>query len=303
MSLLNVTKLANDYNIPIFTSGKNVSSGWVNFRCPYPKCSDTSNHLGYNLAKDYFRCWKCGWHGQIETLCLLLRLDKPTVISLIYQYGGQINYRKVEKEIVVKTKAFQFPSNAESLSKSHKRYLKDRKFDPNYLSKTWGILGTGPVSHLDGIKFNRRIIVPITWDGKVVSFTARDITNRHPLRYIACPKPREIVHHKNILYGRQQDWSKDVIVVEGVTDVFRLGTRAVATFGIEYTRPQIRIMAKNFRRVFVLYDDEPQAQDKAAKLVAELKFYGIFAKQITIVGDPGGMDQSEADVLIKELLG
>lgn len=299
---MDIIKLLSSYNIPFYTEGKNVSRGWVNLRCPYPTCNDTSNHLGYNLTKNYFKCWKCGFHTTIETLQLILKLDKSSVIDAIKRFGGTIKYKGAEKDLVVKTKAFKLPTNSEPLQRMHTNYLKHRKFDLKYLQNIWQIVGTGPVSHLDGINFSRRVIAPIIWNGKTVSFTARDVTGKHMLRYISCPKPREIIHHKNILYGYQQDWQQEGICVEGITDVWRLGTRAFATFGIEYTPHQVHEMTRYFKRIFVIYDDEIQAQAKADKLVAELNFRGIFSKKITIVGDPGNLPQKEADYLVKQIL-
>ena len=43
--------------------------GWIQVCCPF--CGDGNFHLGYNVSKGYFNCYRCGSHGLIETLALI----------------------------------------------------------------------------------------------------------------------------------------------------------------------------------------------------------------------------------------
>jgi DNA primase len=89
-------------------------------------------------------------------------------------------------------------------------------------------------------------------------------------------------------------------VCEGITDCWRFKPEnSVAVFGIEFKSNQVRQLKKLFKRVFVAFDDEPQAVSKAEKLVMELRFRGIESERIPIIGDPGGLEQSEADAIVK----
>ena len=296
---MNITKLYEDHNIPHATEGeKNNQSGWINITCPF--CDDQSNHLGYNISSDYYHCWRCGSHPVQKTIARLLHMSEKEAKVVIKQYGGK-TYTK-EPEVTIRTKSHKFPSGVGMMKSNHRKYLKKRGFDPDELERDWTLFGTGPVSLLDGVDYKHRIMVPIYWNGQQVSFQARDISDRHNLKYMACPKDRELVHHKHILYGRQEMWRDVGICVEGVTDVWRFGNQAFCTFGIEYTQRQIREMAKAFKRIFVVFDDEPQAVRQANKLVNELKFRGLAAERIEIFGDPGDMSQVDANYLIKTLV-
>ena len=296
---MNILQLYEDFNIPHATEGqKNSQPGWINITCPF--CDDHSNHLGYNLTGDYYHCWRCGSHSVKQTIAKLLNVNQQEAQKIIKQYGGK-TYSK-EPTVRIRSKAHKFPSGVGMMKSNHKRYLERRGFDPDRLEEEWNLFGTGPVSLLDGIDYKHRIMVPIYWGGEQVTFQARDITDRHKLKYMACPKDRELVHHKDILYGQQEAWGDTGICVEGVTDVWRLGINAFCTFGIEYTNKQIREITKAFRRVYVIFDDERQAVRQAVKLVNELKFRGIDAWRISIQGDPGSMKQENADHLIKTLL-
>jgi hypothetical protein len=81
-----------------------------------------------------------------------------------------------------------------------------------------------------------------------------------------------------------------------------MGTSSFAVSGIKYTNQQIREIVRVFKRVAIMFDNDPQAKLQATKIVAELRFRGVDAFRVDIKGDPGSMDQKEADYLVKQLL-
>ena len=198
-------------------------------------------------------------------------------------------------------RAFRFPSGTGPMHWIHKGYLESRRFDAERLEREWGLMGTGPVALLDNRDYKWRIIAPVRWEGRVVTFQGRSISDKADPRYKACPKDRELILHQDILYGKETEWGEVGICVEGITDVWRFGLSAFAVFGIDYRRAQVRAIAKRFRRVAVVFDDDPQAVVRAKKLVAELQFRGVTAWHVPIVGDPGGMRQDDADHLVREI--
>ncbi len=299
-----ILQLYQDYNVDHRTEGhKHCRPGWVNTPCPF--CISEPGHEGYHLGATLdgstFYCWRCGWHPPVKAIAALLRVRENDARTLMYQYLGMVSHRVINTP-KVRTKAHKHPSNTTEMQKCHKRYLEGRGFDPDKLEQEWGLLGTGPVSLLDRINYSFRILAPILWQGKEVTFQTRDITERHPMRYLACPEDREIMKHKHILYGRQEKWRDTGICVEGITDVWRFGDQSFATYGIKFTPAQLRLIAGTFKRVFIVYDDEPQAQAQAKEMQDDLLFRGVEAKRITIQGDPGGMSQNEADYLVKQLI-
>lgn len=298
---MDILQLYKDYGVPHETEGhKHCRPGWVNTACPF--CTGNPGlHLGATLDGRSFVCWRCGFKPVRKALAKLLGISEDQVRQVILKYGG-VPAKAKEIKRRVRKKAHTLPSGCVPMAKRHRAYLEKRNFDPDRLERDWGLVGTGPISLLDGIDYKHRIIAPITWDGQQVSFQGRDITGKHKLKYLACPEERELVRHKDILYGRQQDWVSVGICVEGITDVWRLGGRSFATFGIKFTNRQRRLIAKTFDQVFIIFDDEPQAQAQAAILKADLEFLNVPATIVKVEGDPGGMDQGEADYLVKQLL-
>jgi DNA primase len=146
-----------------------------------------------------------------------------------------------------------------------------------------------------------RIIIPILQRGKLASFQGRDYTGRSDLRYKTCEKEKEVVCHKHLLYNADAIPGEDVVVVEGVTDVWRLGPGSVATFGTGFTQEQVMILA-GYRRVFLLYDGEEAATRRADKLAHAISGLGAEVELVTLDGgDPAEMSQDDADYMMLEL--
>ena len=250
-------------------------------------------------------CWRCGTHPVRKVLSYLLNVSEDKISVILKPYKGD-HYRKKIEEPVISIHPLKYPKPSGELMPNGKKYLERRGFDPDKLEREWKLGQTGPVSFLDKISYNHRILIPIHWDGRMVSFQGRDITDKSELKYLACPKKRERRHHKDIVYGKSWGWKDllgSIIVVEGVTDVWRLGVNSVATFGIEFKMSQVLEMASLWERFFIVFDDEPQAQKQAKVLAVKLKALGKQAFIETIQGDPGGMKQDDADHFVRQLLG
>jgi hypothetical protein len=299
---MSIVDLYNAFGVVYQTEGhKHCRPGWANTECPFCQ-GNKGYHLGCNINSGYFYCWRCGWKAPGKAIAKLLAVQESKAQQLIREYKVRSGHRKsISTDRKIQFKPFKIPSNCHSMSQLHRRYLEGRGFDPDKLEAEWGLLGTGPVSFLDGIDYRHRIVAPIIWEGSQVSFQARDATGKSNMRYLACPKAREFILHQRILYGK--DWNKDIgICVEGITDVWRLGPAAFAIFGIEFTPSQVRWMGKLFKRIIILFDDDPQAVRQGKILQAELEFRGVEVRQESIEGDPGGMKQDEANHLVREVL-
>lgn len=284
-----------DNAVPFITEGhKHCRPGWVNIECPF--CTGNPGwHLSYNLTENYFTCWRCGYHTIPEVIMKLSNVKYPVAKEIIKTYGGKTRQRKKRTAFRVKHKLFKLPSLTLPITNQHKTYLKRRNFNSDKIETIWGVKGTGPISMLDGINYSHRLLIPIYWDGEIISFTSRDITGKAQEKYKSCPKIREKIEHKHILYGIQSTWQSGIgICVEGPTDVWRMGEQTFGTFGIKYTQQQVRTIAKHFKKVGIFYDNEPQAQAQAKKLAKDLNFRGVLTANFTMDSDPGSLSDEQA---------
>lgn len=290
-------ELLDRYKIKYQDRGsKHCRQGWVNMVCPF--CvGNPGLHLGMHIASGTFNCWRCGFHPTTSVVCALLNIDKQTARTLINKYG-RVSYKSIPTP-EIRIKPFRLPTAVTSLTQPHKKYLESRGFDPEYIEKTWELKSTSPTSILDKAEYKYRILAPVYWENRMVSFQARDVTGKSKLKYKACTKEREHIHHKHILYGKPEKLGGTGIIVEGITDVWRLGESSFALFGIGFTTKQILILYKTFEKVFIVFDEDPQALQKGKELTWELRGLGMKAEQIIIPGDPGSMVQEEANELVK----
>ena len=299
---MDIIQLYQDHGVPHAEEGhKHCRPGWVNVACPY--CTGNPGlHLGYHKAANYFFCWRCGWHSTKQTISKLINIPVDEIKTILRRYGGSLRTSGQAIITIKDRKPHTLPSNTQPLIRSHKSYLLSRGFNPDRLEREWGLLSTGPIAKLDKADYKHRIIAPIFWNGEQVSFQGRDFTDKAKPKYKACPQDRELVQHQHILYGKQDEWGKVGICVEGITDVWRFGFNSFATFGIEYTLQQVKEMARHFKFIAIAYDDDPQAIEKAYELIKELEFRDVMAWRVPIVGDPAAMSQPDADELVKSIL-
>lgn len=297
---MDIENLYRDYNIQTASSSdKHYREGWLNCKCPF--CSGHEGfHLGFHLQDEYFVCWRCGSHPQKITFSAVLGVGIRDVGAILQKYSFVLRSPRKTPKVILKP--FHLPSGIEEIfPQRHRMYLEKRGFDPDKIISKWGIKATGVYSKLENINYRHRIIIPYVWGGEIVTFQGRDITGKHPLKYLACPEIREKRNIKTIVYGNSKEWGDLGIGVEGVTDVWRLGGLAVGLSGIKYKSRQVREIAKIFKRFVVIFDPEPQAQVQADKLVADLRFRGVDAFKQVLGSDPADMNQADADALIRQL--
>lgn len=297
---MKIIELLQDYNIDFVTEGhRHARPGWVNIICPF--CSGNPGyHLGFNQDDEYFYCWRCGWHSNSEAIAGILPTTIKKSKEIIKQYEG-VNKTSHTSTTKVNINPLKMPSGTFEPELRHKKYLRSRGFNPKKTINEFGLLATGPIATLDETDYKFRIIAPFYWNGGLVSFQARDITGKSDKRYLACPKQREVYHHKHILYGNQERWGRKIMIVEGITDVWALGAEhAAATLGIEYTWQQVSIIAKYFDSVCIAYDNDPQAVRQGKKLRRELQAAGVDATQIVLEKDPASMNKNERMELVNQ---
>jgi len=304
---VNFIQLLHDYNIPYQTNGhKHCRPGWANMPCPF--CTGNPGlHLGLNIKYSYWYCWRCGYKKADAVIAKLLNISIKQARDIIKKYTTSILLDEVITKEEEDKEPFKLPTDLHPLTLEHSpyhyKYLVKRNFDPGKLVKEWGLQAAGPTSMLNELKFSNRIFIPIYWNGELVSYQGRSINPKNEIRYLFCPKSMEIINPKDILYGNPEYWSDIGICVEGVTDVWRLGPCAFATFGVNYSRKQLKLMTMLFKKIYVLYDDDKAGLEAGEKLVSELNMYGLEAERVHIGGDdPADLSQREADELVKSLL-
>lgn len=292
--MLDILKILKRYQIPYDTS---VNPGWVNVSCPFCHPGDTGFHGGFNLSGEYFHCWRCGGFSIEWALKRLLRLEHQAYLQLIEEFSTDIQLRVRLNRKKAQAKSLTLPG--EELNPGERKYLKKRGFDPDFLTTKYGVQGGGIAG-----KWKYRIIIPIFLNQQAVSFTARDITGESDMRYKTLSIEESVVDPKTIFYNSDNCRGSMVGILEGPTDVWRMGDGFMCSFGTSMEEAQIRFIAQNFKEAFFMFDPEPEAQRKARKYAESLSVIGGVSVSIVDMEyacDPGDLTELQALKLRREL--
>lgn len=301
---MNIGELLEDRGVEFQKQGKNVSRGWIGLKCPF--CNDQSNHLGIRLSDLKCKCWKCGGKNLAETFQELFEIPYKTALNLISQLETDVtfddNYEdekisaeryfdgSIPKIDLPKESAIHFP-------KIHLDYLKKRGFGLKTIRKyrLKAVYTAG--------KYKFRIIIPIIFKGRIVSFTSRDVTDEAEAKYITAPIG--LTNAKDFVYNIDSLKKGDnAILVEGPIDVWRLGDKAISFLGVSRSEKQlVQLYKKEIKTLHILYDNDETGKRNARRQAKELS---PIVEQVNILWledkkDPGELSNEEAEILMAKV--
>ena len=299
---MNFEKLFTDYKIEF---NNRVNKGWTNVHCPY--CTEESGtfHGGFNNIGNYYHCWKCGGHDFKQTLSLVTSIPKNQIDQLIKQYQGNItilNHLNKRKCLVTK---LELPTD--TLLPMEREYLRKRNFDPKLLYKKYNIVGGGITG-----KWKFRIIIPLILNGQIVSWTGRSILSEKKQKELNIPRyknlsiEQSVINPKSVLYNLDNCKERVAVLTEGAFDVIRLGDGFFCSFGTELDQSQISLIKERFDKIFIMFDNEKEAQQKARKYGMQIASIGVDVEIVDAYSDfnkndGGELNQKEVEIIRKEL--
>lgn len=292
-----VIKYCIDFKIQYWETGKNVTKGWIGVTCPF--CDDTSNHCGIHLEDGRVKCWKCGKHLIVDLISRQLKLPMREAFKVYKLYKTDSPVQPKEEEAVDKVGVPCLqpfiepltPNNAEAWD-----YLKRvRKYNPFDLVRDYHLMWGGR-----GGFFKYRIVIPSYVNGIMISATGMAIRKGIDPKYKFLPRePHEKYHICSQLSESEFVYNIDsitthCIIVEGITDVWRLGKQhAVATFGIDWDQAQVQMVAqKRCKKYLILFDPEPQAQRRAKQYAQSLSY--LTNSKIHLIENSSGNDPDKS---------
>lgn len=288
-----------DYKITTAPIGhQHNRPSWTNISCPF--CvGHFGFHLGYphNRNGNYLTCYRCGTHSLRDVIMALLNVPANQAWEIINTYGGVGELEPLRKKSWEFGRDCQLPIGAMPVNELGIKYLESRGFDAEKVIREFQLQQTGPVG-----QHRHRLIIPIQYKGHTVSYTCRGIIGQQ-VRYITCSAHREMIPSKEILYNADNARNKKaVVVVEGCTDVWRLGRGSVATFGTRFTPKQIMALAE-FERVYLLQDSDFAGNNAWADLDTQLRARGARPVRMTLTEckDAGDLPDADAQYLMKTL--
>lgn len=284
-----IITLLEKYKIEYWTEGKNVSPGSINVQCPF--CDDHSNHCGIFHDSLVYHCWRCDASGSFDyLLARITGQDLETLKEEISDFGfsfqtdslAQVEeiwreksspseQRVVPEDPVVLPRFFELVTEKLDFPLLD-WYLNLRGYTRNTLIEyQCGICAVGECMN--------RMIIPVIFNGQLVSYQAADLTRRAQVKYKTAPG--EI---NNFLYRWDTiDWRKNyVVLVEGVLDAWRFGDNALCTFGTHLTDRQKNLLIQSHvQKVIISWDGD--AWEKSLEHAEDLN---TFIPEVFVVKFP-----------------
>jgi DNA primase len=304
---MDLKELLENNNVKIWTSGKNVSKGWIGLQCPF--CGDTSNHLGIRLSDYSCRCWKCGKKSLVNVLMEILeikyqdakktigQLESPSESTTLQSVGKpkrMPGFEKCEKP------GLPIPEEAtDAFPRIHLDYLRGRGFNPFKLISKYQLKA---VYTIGPYKF--RVIIPIIYQNRPVTFVARDVTGESKLKYINASE-KNFLNPKDYIYNIDTiPIGGDAVCVEGPMDVWKLGDGAISFLGINHSEKQLfYLLEKKIRNLHIFFDNDTAGKNAATKLakVAAPFVRSINVVQITHLKDPGELTLEQGEIFMNTI--
>lgn len=300
---MKITQFLKDNNVRYWTSGNNVSKGWINITCIF--CNDSTNHLGIRLKDLKVSCWKCGKHyiGTLVSRIANVSFKEAKVIVKSLEGGSDSasSENKNTNPFIRPAHVTLPPEASKDFPKLHLNYLRKRGFNARKIIKKYDLYACYTFG-----KFKFRIVIPIYQNKRLVAYTSRDVTGQSKLRYLTAKDKDCIINPSEIIYNFDSILPyQDAINVEGPPDVWKMGDGSFSFTGITLTEKRmLEIAEKKIQTLYLLYDNEPHAQTRAkrnAKILAPL------VKNVEIIklrnhNDPAELKYTEVEE-VKRLIG
>jgi len=232
-----------------WTDGKNVRHGWVNTQCIF--CDDHSNHLGVN-PDGGFSCWRCRAHGSIFKLIMRIeRCGFQSAVTIAKEYGKDFAEGIVSPPKSTRCRTTRdgkvLPTNfTPRLPRAHWNFLEQRNYRPKNIIRKYR------VGYMPG-EWRNRLIIPMYMRNQLVAFSGRDITGLNEPKY---KLGNYLIERNNIVYNIDNVPNRKVVVVEGYTDVWRIGDGAIAIMGTNFSDNQMLIISQVADNACILFDEK-----------------------------------------------
>jgi|2_EtaG_2_1085320.scaffolds.fasta_scaffold02850_6 DNA primase len=258
------------------------------FYCP--KCKHHKKKMSVNLSKNKFKCWVCDYSGN-DVTHLVRRYGTKQQKEEWYEVCDIIDHSDLElrlNEILSETpdtkpdkQKIDLPEEFYTLT-SRKlpestmpaiSYLRRRDIERNDVV-TWKI------GHCTSGLFKDRIIIPsFDVDGDVNYFIARSYSKTAFPKYKNPNVPKNIIFNELFL-----DFTKDLILVEGVFDAINAGGNVVPILGstLDEKHPLFQKIIENQTEVYLALDHD--ARKKETKIAKLLNSYDISVYKIDTTG-------------------
>jgi hypothetical protein len=304
LQMSDIKQIFDEHHVHYVTSGPNTARGNINIKCPFCGHDDPSEHMGINLDTGQWGCWRDSRHRGGNLPYLLSK-----VLSCSREHAQTILGRGSESTTMTLNKIVKEGfNNIDKEKKRENRLRMPDEFLPitrnkfclrfvNYLIGRGFRHNALDVSSKYGLKYalsgewKNRIVIPLYYHKKLVSWTGRSILAKSLLRYKTLTIDRKIAEKigtnpalkstTSFVFNYDDLMSTGglaLFVCEGPFDAIKLDYygekykfRATCLFTSSISKTQVADISSlfsNFEFIFIIGDKN--AEFKAMKIKSDL---------------------------------
>jgi hypothetical protein len=285
------------------------------YRIDCPVCGDTRQRL--YISHWAFRDLKYRSRKVITMGLMHCHNEKCNLVEFRKLVSKKLDWGRTTKVPVMQTRAVSaedmpmpvgsIPVNDPGVPKLTQEYLRGRGFDLDELYKVWDVHAVEVLPEYPD--HGPKVIYPVYWNDKRVFWQARlswDPTKADQKRGVNKYYNLPGVTKSRYLYNRDGAKGKPIVImVEGVTDVHKIGDNAIAFFGKCPSSHQLQIIANVFSLATGIILLDSDADEEVREFCTKYKtglfsggLYPIYLKD----KDPGFFSREVIwDIISKEM--
>lgn len=243
-------ELIAEHGVEIVDRGHGVSKGNFNIQCPMCGAADQGHHMGINLDKGWWGCWRNAEHrGKSPVRLMVAVLGKPVwevrrilglhsgprletfvdVRERLERRGAPAEEERTRAEALRLYPEFR-PLGEGVAAERFITYLQGRGFTG---SAQRGVVELFELHYATRGKFRDRVIMPFLYQGSLVTWTGRSIHEDERLRYRDLEQEESVLWKNEVLYNYDgaARGGRALVVLEGPFDVVK-GEWAGLPYGV-----------------------------------------------------------------------
>ncbi len=265
--------------------------------CPNCKTPDKKK-LSINVETWKYHCWVCGVKGG-NLRSLFKQYYTPEVVVAFRERFGISDDDTTEVPAV---EVVTLPDGLKPVAQVSNSKNPNFRATYNYLMRrglTERDLWYWKMCVSSENRFDRRVIIPsFDSDGDLNYYVSRSIDKDTKPRYVNSKANKTEIIFNDLMV----DWSKPIVIVEGVFDAINVGQNSIPILGSYLPQSAAlfaKIVANNIPVTLAL---DPDVEDKMHKIAGDLYKFGIDVRQADITGfkDIGEMPRDVAKQRIAE---
>lgn len=268
-----------------------------NVICPFHR--DTNPSLSIDCDTGLWYCYGCGEGGDAHRF--YMKYHETSFNEAKREIGevSDVSFEKKQEE--PKFPEIKIPSNLIPATESKRAlyFLRSRGFGEQEV-EDWDLRYADHFTY-NNRRYKFRLFIPIYFQGKMVAFQARDVTDRQREKYLTSPLGED---SQKPVYNADRVDPGLVVVTEGVMDCWAVGKEhGVGLFGKEISSFQIKVLYEVIGAKRVVVAEDGDAYGKGEEIAADLK--GVIPDRSVLEmphgEDPASLGRKRVWEMINEL--